>query len=262
MNETHYLVRFDDICPTMNWTAWEGIEAHLVRHNVRPILAVVPQNRDPKLMIDPPREDFWEAVRRWQAMGWTIALHGYQHVYVNKNPGLMRLTPQSEFAGLSYTEQRDKLLKALAIFAEQGVHADAWIAPSHSFDRTTIRILGELGVSVISDGMWTWPFSEKSQMTWIPQQLWSFQPRPPGVWTICNHHNDWTERKVAWFGEMLDAYSSRMTDMTTVLQYFGGRRQTLSNRWKGFHRLLWNIRVRAMLSRFRRNLLGPRSISK
>lgn len=244
LNESHYLVRFDDICPTMNWTAWEGIEAHLVRQGVHPILAVVPDNQDPNLMVEPPRVDFWEKVRKWQAMGWTIALHGYQHVYVNKNPGLLRITPQSEFAGLSRQEQEGKLKKALAIFAEHGVRADAWVAPSHSFDRTTVKILADLGVSVISDGLWPWPFSEEGPVIWIPQQLWTFRRKPPGVWTICNHHNGWTDRKVAWFGEMLESYAPRMTDVATVLRVFSGRQQTLSNRWSAFHRFLWTFRIR------------------
>lgn len=246
VKESHYLVRFDDICPTMNWEAWDAIEAHLVRHGVRPILAVVPDNQDPNLVVAPPRADFWDQVRRWQAMGWTIALHGYQHVYSNKNPGMLRLTAQSEFAGLSYEEQSSKLEKALAIFAQQGVRADAWVAPSHSFDRTTVRILKELGVPVISDGLWPWPFTEEGPMTWIPQQLWTFRSRPAGVWTVCNHHNGWSDRKVAWFGEMLEAYAARMTDVATVMKVFQGRKQTTLDRLRASGRWTWTM-VRSFL---------------
>ena len=64
MADTRYILRFDDICPTMNWAAWEAIEALLTRHDVRPILAVVPDNRDPKLVVDPPMADFWAQVRK------------------------------------------------------------------------------------------------------------------------------------------------------------------------------------------------------
>jgi peptidoglycan/xylan/chitin deacetylase (PgdA/CDA1 family) len=252
----HYLIRFDDICPTMNWTAWVGIEAHLVRLNVRPILAVVPDNRDPRLVVDPPHPDFWEQVRKWQAMGWTIALHGYQHVYVNRNSGLLHLSLQSEFAGLSREEQEGKLKKGLAIFDEHGVRADAWVAPSHSFDRTTVKILGDLGVTVISDGLWPWPFTDKDRMTWVPQQLWNFWPRPPGVWTICNHHNGWTNQRVEWFGEMLNSYASKMTDMATVLEVFSGREQTLSNQWKATIRLLWTFKIRMSLANAVKRIFG------
>src|SRR5436309_501178 len=57
-----YVVRFDDVCPTMNWSVWARIEPVLAKHNVRPLLAVVPDNRDPKLMIEPPRANFWDRV--------------------------------------------------------------------------------------------------------------------------------------------------------------------------------------------------------
>ena len=242
MSDCRYLLRFDDICPTMNWAAWEAIEAHLVRCGVKPILAVVPDNRDPKLMVDPPRADFWDRVRRWQAMGYTIALHGYQHRYVNREAGIMGLTPQSEFAGLPRAEQEAKLRSALAIFAEQRVRADAWVAPSHSFDRVTVAILAELGVTVISDGLWPWPFTQGG-VTWIPQQLWGFQPKPDGLWTVCNHHNAWSERRIEQFGETLSAYAPRMTDVATVLGTYVGRRLTLSDRWRGFAEFIWTHRI-------------------
>jgi predicted deacetylase len=229
MADTRYLIRFDDICPTMNWAAWEVIESLLTRHGVRPILAVVPDNQDPKLIVDQPRADFWEQVRRWQAKGYTIALHGYQHVYVNQNPGMLKLNPQSEFAGLPRTEQQAKLRRALAIFADHEIRAEAWVAPSHSFDLNTVDILRELGLMVISDGLWPRPFTEASGMTWVPQQLWGFRAAPGGVWTICNHHNTWSELRLNQFAESLRDYRSRITDLPTVLKEFAGRKLSLAD---------------------------------
>ncbi len=258
MADRGYLVRFDDICPTMNWRVWEAIEAHLVRFGVRPILAVVPDNRDPKLAVDEARPDFWDRVRQWQAAGYTIALHGYQHLYVNKDPGLIGVTHQSEFAGLPREEQEAKLRKALAIFAEQGVRADAWVAPSHSFDRTTVKILGELGVPVISDGLWTWPFTDEGGITWVPQQLWGFRRRPAGIWTVCNHHNAWSDQRVAEFGASLASYADEMTDLPSVVKAFAGRQLTLRDRWGAFHSLMWRHRIRPALAVAGRRVIGPR----
>jgi hypothetical protein len=262
LNGTHYLLRFDDICPTMNWDVWEAIETHLVRNDVRPILAVVPDNQDPKLIVETPRPDFWQQVRKWQAMGYTIALHGYQHRYVNSDPGMIGLTPQSEFAGLSRGEQEDKLKKGLTIFTEQGVRADAWVAPSHSFDATTVEILGKLGISVISDGLGCRPFTDEAGMTWVPQQLWSFQSMSTGVWTICNHHNSWTDQKVEWFGETLAVYSKQMTDMTAILEAFADRRRSLADFCQAYHRLIWRHRIRPRLSEFIQNLAGFKPASR
>ena len=100
MFHPQYLVRFDDICPTMNWSVWTQIEAELRQRNIKPILAVVPDNQDAKLRVDSPRSDFWDCVRGWQALGWTIGLHGYQHRYVTQQSGIVGLNARSEFAGL------------------------------------------------------------------------------------------------------------------------------------------------------------------
>lgn len=261
MSDCHYLLRFDDICPTMNWAVWEAIERQLVQHNVRPILAVVPDNRDPKLMCDPPIPEFWARVRRWQEMGYTIALHGYQHVYVNQERGLTRLTPQSEFAGLSYEVQRAKLQQAVAIFAEHGVRIDAWVAPSHSFDRTTLKVLSELGVKVVSDGLWPWPHADEDGMFWVPQQLWDFRPRPAGTWTVCNHHNGWTPRHLEEFSRNLALHAGRMVDLAWVAQTYAKRPLKLSDRILAICDLMWNHRIKAVLWRARRRFRQARQAS-
>jgi peptidoglycan/xylan/chitin deacetylase (PgdA/CDA1 family) len=260
MQETRYLLRFDDVCPTMNWKAWEGIERHLVLHGVKPILAVVPDNQDPGLKVDPAAPDFWERVRRWQGMGYAIALHGYQHVYVNQDPGLMRLTPHSEFAGLPYQAQVTKLHEGLRIFREQGVHADAWVAPSHSFDATTLEALVDVGLNVISDGLWPWPHADQGRLFWVPQQLWQFEPKPAGLWTVCNHANSWTEQTVAAFGRELAHYAPLMTDLTTVVRDFAGRTLTLEDRASAFCNLLWNHRIKPPLGAVRRRLAGIQAV--
>jgi predicted deacetylase len=248
MSDARFLLRFDDLCPTMNWAMWDAIEAHLVRMEVRPILAVVPDNRDPKLVAGPPRADFWDRVRRWQGMGWAIALHGCQHVYVNRNPGMIGLNPQSEFAGLARSVQERKLTVGLGIFREQGVRADAWVAPAHSFDRTTVELLVELGVPVISDGLWRWPFRRRG-MIWVPQQVWDFCPRPPGVWTVCLHPNAWSRTDLEAFIAHLETYAARMTDLAAVVDRYGTRAPTLGDHLTAGYASAWTHGLRPRLVR-------------
>jgi peptidoglycan/xylan/chitin deacetylase (PgdA/CDA1 family) len=173
----------------MDWSIWDAMESLLARQEVRPILGVVPDNRDPKLMVAPPAPDFWERVRGWQARGWSIGLHGYQHTYVNAEPGILRLNRQSEFAGLGYDEQYEKLRSGLAIFSREGVRADAWIAPAHSFDWVTVSALNELGIRIISDGFAFSPYRDLQGTTWVPQQFANMRSMPMGVWTFCCHPN-------------------------------------------------------------------------
>jgi len=206
-----YLLRFDDICPIMNWQVWREIEAALLSHQIKPILAVVPDNRDPKLQVDAPRENFWEEVRRWQSLGWTIGLHGYQHLYVTQQAGIIGLNHRSEFAGLSALEQQEKLKNALAIFQREHVTPEVWIAPAHSFDEATIDALHKLGVRAISDGFFLYPHRDDLGMFWLPQQLWRFRKLPFGVWTLCLHHNHWTPQALARFRAMIEAHRRSFT---------------------------------------------------
>jgi predicted deacetylase len=214
-----YILRFDDFCPAMNWVVWEQIESILNKHNIKPIIAVVPDNRDPKLNVAPPREDFWEKVRAWQAAGWTIAIHGYQHVYSTQNSGLTKINKYSEFAGLSYEEQRDKLEKGLAIFAKNNVRADAWIAPAHAFDENTVKALLDLNINVISDGYYFRPVKRLGAL-WIPQQLWQFQAMRFGLWTICFHHNAYSVTDIIKFERDVEKYASNIVAFNQVTQDF------------------------------------------
>lgn len=212
-----FLVRLDDICPTMNWAVWNQVESILVRHAVKPILAVVPDNRDPKLVVDVPKSDFWTRVRDWQARGWTIAMHGYQHAYVTKDAGIIGLNAYSEFAGLSYEDQKRKIDNALAILSREKVEADAWIAPAHAFDATTVKILVEKGVRIISDGFYFRPI-QKMGATWIPQQLWGFRRLPVGVWTVCYHPNQFSQEYITRLDKDLARFRAALVSLPEVLE--------------------------------------------
>lgn len=222
-----YLVRFDDLCPTMNWQVWAHIEELLVRHQIRPVLAVVPDNQDPKLRVAPAEPDFWGHVRRWQARGWAIGLHGYQHRFVTREPGIVPVNRYSEFAGLPIGEQEFKLRRALEIFAHEDVAADLWIAPAHSFDRQTLAVLCSLGLRVVCDGFFLWPHTDHLGIFWIPQQLWSFRRRPAGLWTVCCHHNAWGAAELEKFATELDQYHSAMLSLDDVRNRYAPRRRTL-----------------------------------
>ena len=67
------LIRFDDICPTMDWEQWKRAEDLLLQYNVKPLIGVIPDCQDPDLMINKPRVDFWQWLRMKQMEGYTIA---------------------------------------------------------------------------------------------------------------------------------------------------------------------------------------------
>lgn len=146
------LVRFDDICPTMDWKLWNMAELHLERYNIKPLLGVIPDCKDPELMIDSPREDFWEWIKKWQSKGAVIAMHGVYHVYCSHIRGLVDNGHNSEFAGLSYKKQYDLLSHGKTVLQSHGIITDVFFAPSHSYDNNTLKALSALGFRYISDG--------------------------------------------------------------------------------------------------------------
>ena len=73
----------------MNWAVWREVKSVLDANRVRPLVAIVPDNHDALLNVAPARTDFWELARLWQSQGWTMGLHGYRHVYVTTDPGII-----------------------------------------------------------------------------------------------------------------------------------------------------------------------------
>ncbi len=212
-----YLIRFDDITPTMNWLVWSEIENILIELNLKPILAVIPDNQDKDLQICQPDPQFWDKVRKWQRLGWTIGLHGYQHRCITTEAGLVGLNLKSEFVGLPLQTQEDKLRKAIEVFQKENVNPEVWIAPFHSFDSLTLIGLKKLGIHCISDGLFFLPYKDSQDMIWIPQQLWKFRPLPFGIWTICFHCNSWTEADLKKFRTDIYMYQNFIISFNEVI---------------------------------------------
>jgi predicted deacetylase len=236
-----FLLRFDDLCPGMNWDCWRKLETVMMDENVQPILSVVPDNQDAALNESEPHEHFWDYVRTWQARGWSIGLHGYQHLYVSKEAGIIRLNRYSEFAGLPLPEQHAKIKAGLEIFAREGVHADVWVAPAHSFDENTVKALVSLGLRTISDGMSIYPYRDSQGVLWIPQQLWRFRAAPFGVWTVCIHPKDEMWSNAEYFRKCIRKHRKSITDLPAVIEAHSERDHSLVD--SGFAQL-WSLAIR------------------
>jgi len=186
---SRFIVRFDDICPGMDWDKFAPFDDFFTRHpQIKPLLGVVPENRDPKLNVAPPRSDFWDQVRRWHASGWTLCQHGYTHEYCNENAGILGIGNKSEFAGMPFEIQMDKLEKGKAILIREEVWQPYFMAPSHSFDKTTLQALSTLGFRALTDGYGLFPYQVNS-LTLVPQLFSHPLHLGLGLYTLCLHTN-------------------------------------------------------------------------
>ena len=114
-------IRMDDITPDMDWAKFLKFKELCDLYQVKPLIGVVPKNEDKSLKKGKPRADFWEYIRALQKDGWTVAQHGYTHVYATANPGLFPLNRLSEFAGVEYSEQYEAIRFGQNILKEHGI---------------------------------------------------------------------------------------------------------------------------------------------
>ena len=194
MLRSRYIYRMDDVTPGMNWDGfWRYIDLFR-RCGVKPLLGVVPDSRDPVLAVQESHPAFWQILRQLVAEGAVeVSQHGYQHLYETKRHGLLGrrygFKAQSEFVGLPFEVQKRKIEAGQQILWREGLQTDVWMAPSHSFDRGTLKALVELGFLAVTDGIALYPYRRHGLM-FVPQQLFRPKLLPLGVWTICLHINE------------------------------------------------------------------------
>lgn len=219
------------------------------RHGIRPLIAVVPDNRDQELVREPADPDFWEHMRKLQAEGWTLGLHGFQHLCDARGWGLVPLHDRNEFVGLPEPEQRDKLERGLAMLRAHGLEPTVWVAPRHGFDATTLRVLKSLGIGIVSDGLGVFPF-EQEGMWWLPQQLWSAETRAEGLWTVLIHTNTQKDSEFARLEQFLETHACDVITVEQAEGEFCARQPSLKDR---AFRFVWMRRrnARRIAARFR-----------
>jgi predicted deacetylase len=236
-----YLLRFDDLCPTVSRSNWERFLPLLEEFRVRPILAVVPDNRDRDLERAAPDPGFWAHMRAMEAAGAAIALHGYHHLCRRKGRSLVPLHSHSEFAGVDADFQRQWIASGLQILRGHGLNPRLWVAPRHGFDRNTLRALRSEGIGLLSDGFARIPFT-RGGLTWIPQQMWAPAEKRAGLWTICVHPNTARDSFVNQLREFLHHHAAQFTSVDRVVEELKPAKLGQAER---LHELLalWKVRA-------------------
>lgn len=183
-----YIIRFDDIAPGMAWSKFLPLKQFMEQLGIRCLLGVVPACQDDSLSVEPIRDDFFDLVRVWKQHGDTIAQHGTYHQYETSHGGVLGINERSEFAGLPYQAQLDKLRLGKDVLLREGVWEPYFMPPSHSFDLNTIKALRMLEFQAITDGVGFFPYL-MAGLKLVPQLLGRPFSFPFGVITICVHVN-------------------------------------------------------------------------
>ena len=201
---TGLLIRFDDVCENMRWDLMEKCEKLFDELNVKPVLGVIPNNKDEELLKYPENKNFWNTVRNWQLKGWTIAMHGNTHVYdseTNKED-YFNYGGKSEFFGHSLEEQKKRLSQGLRKFNEEKINIKTFFAPNHTYDKNTFIALKKIGLDQVIDGYGLMPFN-KMGINFIPQLFYKNIMLPYGIQSTQIHLNYWGKKDFEIFKKFI-----------------------------------------------------------
>lgn len=186
-----YIIRLDDACEHMDLCKWQRMEQLLDKYGIKPIVSIIPCCQDESLTSKYSfNTDFWNLAMEWQAKGWTIGLHGFNHVYLNFNAkGLNPINSFSEFVDLSLSDQEEKIRLGIVALKSHGINPVVFVAPGHSFDENTLLALKKQSdIRVVSDTIAYDKYIYK-EFVFIPQQCGAFKNLPFKTITGCFHPN-------------------------------------------------------------------------
>ena len=166
---TGLLIRIDDIAENMNWKLMDKSEKLFDKYKIKPLLGIIPENKDPELRTHPHNFEFWKRVKTWRDKGWEISMHGYTHVYSQrtKKKDYFNYGGQSEFFGLSYNSQIDRIKLGIKKFKDNGINVRSFCSKSY-IRHQHIQSLNDAGIKIVIDGYGLFPFY-KFNLFFVPQ---------------------------------------------------------------------------------------------
>ena len=194
------LIRFDDISDHMNWKLMYKSEEIFDKYNIKPLLGVIPNNKDKEFLSYEKKENFWQKVRDWQSKGWEISMHGLTHVYDKETykKDFFGYGGRSEFYGHPLEIQIEKISKGLKIFHSEGIKVRSFFAPNHTYDLNTFKALKENKLTKIIDGYGFFPYEEHG-IQFIPQLFYKEIMLPFGIQSTQVHLNYMNENNFEKF---------------------------------------------------------------
>lgn len=199
-----YILRLDDACEKMDIEKWDRMEQLLDKYVVKPLVGVIPHCEDHMMDDYPIDSSFWRKVNNWICKDWSIAMHGYNHVYSTDCGGINPINKRSEFAGEPLEVQKEKIRKGISIMREHGINPKIFFAPSHTFDRNTLLALkAESDINIISDTIANDVYYQ-DDFQFVPQQSGRVRKLPFKVVTFCYHPNTMKENDFVYLEQFLE----------------------------------------------------------
>ena len=215
---TGILIRLDDIAENMNWDLMKKSELLFEKYAIKPVLGVIPDNKDQSLLSYPKKNDFWEQVRNWKNKGWEISMHGCTHVYDknSKNEDYFNYGGGSEFCGHSLETQMSRIKDGLKKFSDEKIKIRSFFAPNHTYDKNTFAALKNSGINEIIDGYGIMPY-EENNIKFIPQLFYKVLMLPFGIQSTQIHLNYWKQKDFDNFKNFIEKNKNKILSYDQAL---------------------------------------------
>ena len=215
---TGLLIRMDDISECMNWELMDKLEELFDAYKIKPLLGIIPINRDPELLRFPKNQNFWQRVDVWKNKGWEITMHGCNHLYTQKSDkkDIFNYGGNSEFYGLDYTAQLKKIKTGLEEFNKRKIKIRSFFAPNHIYDENTLEALKESKIKIIIDGYGLFPYY-KNGILFIPQLFYKEILLPFGIQSTQIHINEWNETSFKNFESFINKNYKKIINLDYVI---------------------------------------------
>ena len=215
---TGLLIRMDDICENMNWELMDKCEILFDKYEIKPLLGVIPINKDPELLKYPKTQMFWDKVKNWKSKGWEITMHGCNHLYTQKSykKDIFNYGGNSEFYGLEYSKQLDKIEKGLFEFKKRQINVRSFFAPNHIYDQNTLKALKKKDIKMIIDGYGLFPFYI-NDLLFIPQLFYKEKFLPFGIQSTQLHINYWQNEDFNKFENFIKTFHKKIINLDYII---------------------------------------------
>ncbi|MCP4567747.1 MAG: DUF2334 domain-containing protein [FCB group bacterium] len=193
MPKAQFIIRWDDVSFRQDRRKFQTLVDLFVKFDIPAVLGVIPDNQDPDISLEQgDQAAFVDELRVLEKNGWEIAQHGFRHIKHTDNGGILGLNKASEFAGRDYDQQLQDLEQGRDILTNFGFNPVTFIPPWHSYDKATIKALGQSGFKTFSDGLFLYPRLTENLLQ-LPMIFWSVPNRLSAlekmnsIYTICLH---------------------------------------------------------------------------
>ena len=216
---TGLLIRMDDISENMNWALMDKCEKLFDKFKIKPLLGIIPINKDPELLKLPKNDRFWERVENWKNKGWEITMHGCNHLYTQKSDknDIFNYGGNSEFYGLDYSMQLNKIKTGLEEFKKREIKVRSFFAPNHIYDSNTLKALKDSDIKIIIDGYGLFPYYE-NEILFIPQLFYKEIFLPFGIQSTQMHINEWNDEAYKNFEIFVKKNYSKILNLNNIIE--------------------------------------------